>query len=99
MDPNEALKNIRNAHAALRTWNDAEEWHVDSETIAALASDIGDATESFEALDEWLKRDGFLPADWLAEEDKPHPCVEKGDHIPGSTHAWHGCPALTRAQP
>jgi hypothetical protein len=70
MDPNEALKKLRDAMAALRTWNDAEEWHVDAETISNLASDITDATESFEALDGWLGRDGFLPADWQSDDEK-----------------------------
>jgi hypothetical protein len=64
MDPNAALTKLREAHAALAKWNDGEEWHVDSETIAALASDITDATESFEALDQWLSKDGFLPEGW-----------------------------------
>lgn len=50
MDPDEALKSLR-------------EW---AETLEAL-EDLGDATrakELFQALDKWLSKGGFLPADW-----------------------------------
>jgi hypothetical protein len=30
-----------------------------------------EVTEYFEQLDEWLSKDGFLPTDWMADEDKP----------------------------
>lgn len=30
-----------------------------------------DLAADVERLDDWLKRDGVLPTDWAAEEDKP----------------------------
>jgi hypothetical protein len=71
MDPNAALTRIRECADSLGEWHDADEWAVDAESIADLAHDVGDIAENFRGLDEWLSRDGFLPSDWAAEEDKP----------------------------
>jgi hypothetical protein len=49
MDPNKTLEIIRKSVNAI-VW--------DEET------DITELAEAFEALDEWLKTGGFLPADW-----------------------------------
>lgn len=56
MDPDQALKDAREAAAAIRAaeFTTAEEWE---EAASALE-------ESFDALDGWIKRGGFLPADW-----------------------------------
>lgn len=62
MDPNEALKLARAAAVELTELLDKEE-PIDRDTLDLLVS-------SFRALDEWLSRDGFLPTDWRAEEDK-----------------------------
>lgn len=61
MDPNQALENMR---AGLRKAGNAMsdgEWR-DGAEQAMLAA---------EALDEWLSKGGFLPADWLDAQDKP----------------------------
>jgi len=62
MDPNEALKNLREAIASATGQQDADTDHgsfcvVNNRTVT-------DIINSFEALDEWLSRGGFLPADW-----------------------------------
>lgn len=54
MDPNEALKNAREALIAFH----AEE---DSTLIEEAAGRLADA---FEALDEWLMKGGFMPEAW-----------------------------------
>lgn len=61
MDPNEALRLAREAAGELRQADD-------DDTLEG--SQVGQLVEAFEALDEWLSRDGFLPDDWKAEEDK-----------------------------
>jgi hypothetical protein len=67
MDPNEALRLIRAHFAQLRVEDETREdgW------IGRLTQQGRDAAETFEGLDEWLSRDGFLPSDWQADEDKP----------------------------
>ena len=65
MDPNEALRKIREAFRAYDLDNDLD------------AAEV--ALEHFTALDEWLSKDGFLPTDWKAEEDKPEPPAEDVD--------------------
>lgn len=52
MDPNTTLNTIREA---IEDWNDGR--IDDREALACLVGDI-------DALDEWLTRGGFLPADW-----------------------------------
>jgi hypothetical protein len=53
MDPNEALKNVREMSRRLN----ADEFEVDSGDAMALV-------EAFEALDGWLSNGGFLPDAW-----------------------------------
>jgi len=55
MDPNEALAAIRTLVAVLR------DDKVDADMLQAHAEAIAD---NFEALDEWLSHEGFLPAAW-----------------------------------
>jgi len=55
MDPNKALKNLREAEKQYR----AAPAGSMAERVAA--SNMADA---FEALDEWLSRGGFMPVDW-----------------------------------
>lgn len=59
MDPNEALKNLR--EAARDNLAHAEEF---KDRPGELLVMIYEAAESFQALDEWLSKGGFLPADW-----------------------------------
>lgn len=70
MDPNEALKRIREAVAALRAAEKradekketAEAW---TEAVAALGEGhLDNLLEHVEALDGWLSKGGFLPTDW-----------------------------------
>ena len=55
MDPNETLRLIRESLAVVTS--DQPE---DSEFNCA----VNDLADGFEALDGWLTRGGFLPADW-----------------------------------
>jgi hypothetical protein len=55
MDPNEALRIIREARAEL--FSEGEPY--DPETVRTLA-------EHVDALDTWLSKGGFLPAAWMA---------------------------------
>lgn len=62
MDPNEALRIIRQAVANAQRQMDNDTGHpsfcvVDNRTVSALI-------EHCEALDEWLSKGGFLPTDW-----------------------------------
>lgn len=54
MDPNEALRRIREAASNAQIAPDE----------ATLRSDVEDLIAHFEALDEWLYKGGFLPAAW-----------------------------------
>lgn len=60
MDPNETLKC---AKAALREMREADKAGDDEDRYMLAAADVA---EYFEALDEWLSKGGFLPADWDA---------------------------------
>lgn len=57
MDPNETLKQIRSHIAAMNAADLAED-------AAAYAFAAMQLAESVEALDEWLKKGGFLPDAW-----------------------------------
>lgn len=54
MDPNQALKNIREADKKLRC----------ALTFGELNEVVMDLVEAVSALDGWLSRGGFLPDDW-----------------------------------
>lgn len=66
MDPNEALRLIRAHIKQLRVEDKTREdgW------IGRLTQQARDLSEAFEALDEWLSRDGFLPDDWRSDDEK-----------------------------
>lgn len=66
MDPNEALKTIRKITPSLREWGEAEEWAVDPTSLTNHDADLLELADAFEALDQWLAKGGFLPADWAA---------------------------------
>jgi hypothetical protein len=55
MDPNAALAEARQAADQVEASGDEG---IDVDAAFTL-------TEKFRALDEWLSRGGFLPADWL----------------------------------
>jgi hypothetical protein len=57
MDPDEALRVAREATAKLLEDDEAMPYDAQAE----LASDLAAA---FDALDEWLTKGGFAPADW-----------------------------------
>lgn len=61
MDPDQCLRELREAVASMKV-----------EMSKGFAGDIGDdadvAIAKFEALDQWLSRGGFLPADWRKHE-------------------------------
>ncbi len=56
MDPEQALKDARDALAGFRqgVCEDAR-WQLEQ---------AGQLADAFEALDGWLSRGGFLPSDW-----------------------------------
>src|SRR5262245_4280478 len=68
MDPNEALRLIR---SYIKQMREEDKTPIqESADLFAFVQHARDLMETFEGLDEWLRKDGFLPADWLAEEDK-----------------------------
>lgn len=70
MDPNEALKNLREVMPRLRAWEENEEWSVAPSDLTQHDEDLRTAVDAFEALDGWLSKDGFLPADWESDDEK-----------------------------
>jgi len=86
MDPNVALAEMRESIKAYFLTDDDERAAAEAQVVVERAN----------ALDEWLSKDGFLPSDWAAEEDKPSACVEAGKHLKTETHGWYSCPAVTR---
>lgn len=78
MDPNQALIDARTAVGSFRlgTQNESN----DEEIEAALQ-----LIESFDALDEWLTKGGFLPTAWQFDADEtppPCPASDDGQHVP-----------------
>lgn len=59
MDPNEVLKNLRDAVGLSTALADGDPVEFTAEQILA------DMTEGVMALDEWLSKGGFFPADWM----------------------------------
>lgn len=62
MDPNEALRRIRDAIRAAQECQDPQDW----------ADHAIDAIDAFEALDGWIMRGGFLPRDWTESLNPNH---------------------------
>jgi len=56
MDPNEALKRLRDLMEGLKEAADSGD-DIDHD-------DVGDAVNVWEGLDHWLSGKGFLPKDW-----------------------------------
>lgn len=69
MDPNAALEQIRESVSTIQS---------DALPEADYHHALNRLAELVDGLDQWLSRDGFLPDDWKAEEDKPVP-YRKGD--------------------
>lgn len=59
MDPNEALRNCRRIANSLVEKMDADE---DLESLPVHK--VNQLIESFQGLDQWLSKKGFLPKDW-----------------------------------
>lgn len=59
MDPDEALKNAREAAKRIQRVRDAD---TSDETLDE--DDAFDLADAFEALDGWLSKGGFQPAAW-----------------------------------
>ena len=66
MDPNEALRQLRALAAKVITSVDAYEGldEADEEELEEMALAGESLASQFQALDEWLSKGGFLPADW-----------------------------------
>jgi hypothetical protein len=72
MDPDEALKNAREALAQLRAHQDNNEAPDDASGDAFLRlAAIEELVDAFEALDGWLSKGGFLPKDWATSPRAP----------------------------
>ena len=63
MDPDAALAEARAAAAEYEALPNG----ADEEVAATL---IGSALGSYQALDDWLTKGGFLPADWRSRHEK-----------------------------
>ena len=61
MDPNAALDNMK---AAIDDMVDYCEPRTEHDAAAQLMTRV---IEAFEALDEWLRKGGAMPADWYRE--------------------------------
>lgn len=61
MDPNEALKQLRELLGDGTTFIDV---HPEE-----LSDHLGMACEHFQALDEWIQKGGFLPTEWAPAKD------------------------------
>lgn len=66
MDPNEALRLLRLTIKQMRV----------DEDPGVRAAHAAEIAEYAEALDEWLSKGGFMPADWRGESD--YSCAECG---------------------
>jgi len=78
MDPDKALETIRESLAVLR---------IPEDHVGVIERDeaLGDLVESMGALDEWLSRGGFLPADWqrkpmVPTEEEAFAAGVRGEH-------------------
>lgn len=70
MDPNAAYREIK-AHVT--------EYRSGDYSKADLQDVLECVLETFEALDEWIKKGGFLPAEWAHPAGKPPVTVESED--------------------
>lgn len=60
MDPDAALERLRELAAEIIGRTDGESYD-----YVEITADLGDElAETFEGLDEWIKKGGFLPKDW-----------------------------------
>jgi hypothetical protein len=89
VDPDEALKNAREAVQKLIKY--------DYELTGS--PDTTKLVESFQALDEWMSRGGFLPQDWAKGRIKYEPAefktkVERCESCKAPVGTFHtgGCP-------
>lgn len=66
MDPNETLRRLRAAIASANLISDDYHNADDDETVMIedVISTLDDVAGMAEALDEWLTKGGFPPADW-----------------------------------
>ena len=64
MDPNEALRRLREVMPRLRAWDEREGWTQSAALLTQHDADCREAADCFEALDEWLTKGGHAPAAW-----------------------------------
>ena len=62
MDPEEALRKAREALAQIRKAQDAD-FPLETHNLVVAVQGV-ELADAFEALDEWMKKGGFAPADW-----------------------------------
>jgi hypothetical protein len=78
MDPQAALNYARKAASDILDDMDHER--------ATDPDDVQRLAESFQALDGWLSKDGFLPSDWQSDDEKTHPGLN--DRILSAVAEW-----------
>ncbi len=67
MDPTAALNSIRKlCEASIRTLDQEADdiGELPAKVAQELCSSLSDLAETFQGLDSWLSKSGFLPADW-----------------------------------
>ena len=67
MDPNEVLRDIREMSEAIELGN------LSSKALEDAALEL---CEKFEALDEWLRKGGFLPDNWQSQARNVHERID-----------------------
>jgi hypothetical protein len=85
MDPNEALRLIRAYIKQMRVEDTPAGGVGTSPTFVQHARDLA---ETVEGLDEWLSKDGFLPADWRSDDEKNQILCRCGTPIIDADGEW-----------
>jgi len=99
MDPNEALRLIRAYIKQMRVENPIGS--ITSGTTAGMfVQHAVDLAEQVEALDEWLSKEGFAPADWESEDTEKTAMAQAlrdlvGDHCESHAVLEQSCPTCT----
>lgn len=90
MDPNEALKQLREKMAEMKSViDDAPDYEPgeDVDRDAVLVEAVNRAVDLWDGLDHWLSMQGFLPDAWNIGRNRPvgDTCVTCGQKVPGAT--------------
>lgn len=66
MDPEAALKQIRSLVESIKECIDEHDDinNMDRDNLEALAGEADELVNTFDGLDQWMSRGGFLPRSW-----------------------------------